>query len=382
MFSLLNTDKSIEDIIYELKETHKLYVREEENTDLVLIKYDRNKSNFDEAIVNECRGIVVTREKKIICFPPERSIPLDRMTEIVGDNTENVRYEEHVDGTMINVFYNPGSDTWIKSTRSRIGANCNWLCNETFASLFNEASNDMDFNILDKELCYTFVLVHPKNRIVVKYDTQFICLVSVRRIGTTSYENLSLESVQASLLEKGLTVKIPTVYKFATINKMREHVLTQDSKTQGIIVKYENYRAKMRNAEYVMLRKLKGNTPNIADLYLRLRKDRNVKPFLKHFTEFRTKFNEVRDDIHQITYRLYNWYVNVFINKYCGATEIPYEFKPHCSNLHKQYIDSIKNKKRQRITLNKVISYVNQLPIYSLVFIRKHYIERIEESLN
>ena len=72
----------------------------------------------------------MTNNKKVICFPPERSISIDKMEEHIGEDLQNVRYEEHIDGTMINVFYNPMKDRWEKSTRSRIGANCTWLCKD------------------------------------------------------------------------------------------------------------------------------------------------------------------------------------------------------------------------------------------------------------
>tara|TARA_Y100000310_G_scaffold331448_1_gene405058 strand:- start:129 stop:1292 length:1164 start_codon:yes stop_codon:yes gene_type:complete len=382
MLSLLNSDKNIDELIPILKNTYKLYVRVDDESNLILVKYIRNKSNFEEPIVNECRGIVMTRDKKVICFPPERSISIEKMIEYTENDLTNIRYEEHVDGTMINVFYNPIKERWEKATRSRIGANCTWLCKETFASLFKDASNDMDLSILDRELCYTFVLAHPKSRIIVRHKTPFICLVTVRKITQTGYENISLEETQSSLCEKGLAIKIPKVYNFVSIEDMKRFVSKQDSNNQGIIIKYKNFRAKMRNKEYEFLKDLKGNTPHLVELYLRLRKEMKVRPFLIHFSEYKKKFNAFREDIHQITYRIYNWYVNVYINKYCDRDEIPYEFKPHCTNLHNLYIEGIKNHRKERITLNKVISYVNNLPVYSIIYIRNHYIERINNSIN
>lgn len=377
MLKLLNTNQTIDEIITTLKNTYKLYVRIDEESDLILVKYIRNKSNFEEPIVNECRGIVMTRDKKIICYPPERSISIETIKDYIGDDLTNIRYEEHIDGTMINIFYNPIKERWEKSTRSRIGANCSWLCKETFASLFKDASNDMDLSILDRNLCYTFVLAHPKSRIIVKHKTPFICLVSVRKITQNGYENISLNEVQSSLCEKGLSIKIPKVYNFSSIEEMRNFVSKQDSNNQGIIIKYKNFRAKIRNKEYEFLKDLKGNTTHLVELYIRLRKEMKVRPFLTHFSEYKKKFNEFREEIHQITYRIYNWYVNVFINKYCEKDEIPYEFKPHCASLHNLYIEGIKNYRKERITLNKVISYVNNLPVYSIIYIRNHYVERI-----
>ena len=381
-FQLLNTNRSMDDLLNLFKQKYHLYVRYNNDSDLYLIKYDRIKSKMGEPLVRECRGVILTKEKRVLCFPPEKSITIEKMRGVVGNDIANIRFEEHVDGTMINVFYNPVKERWEKSTRSRIGAVCSWLCKETFAELFNEASKDFDLNLLDKELSYTFVLVHPKNRIVVKHTTPFISLVTVRKIHQHGYENLSLEEVRESLHKKGISVKIPKVYTFQTIDEMCEYVSHQDSRSQGVIIKYKYYRSKLRNKEYEFLKNLKGNTPHLTELYLHLRKDKKVKPFLKHFGEYKQKFNEFREEIHQITYRIYNWYVNVYINKYSERDEIPYEFKPHCANIHKIYIDGILNNKRTRISLNKVISYVNGLPIYTIIFIRNKYVERVNKCIN
>jgi len=40
------------------------------------------------------------------------------------------------------------------------------------------------------------------------------------------------------------------------------------------------------------------------------------------------------------------------------------------------------DRRKERITLKTVISYVNNLPIYSLMYIRTHYIERLNEIIN
>ena len=69
---------------------------------------------------------------------------------------ERVRFEESIDGTMINVFYY--KDEYFKkgcidAKRSR------WGSSKSFYTMFNEACN-FDLQELNKNFCYTFVLVH------------------------------------------------------------------------------------------------------------------------------------------------------------------------------------------------------------------------------
>ena len=70
-----------------------------------------------------------------------------------------------------------------------------------------------------------------------------------------------------------------------------------------------------------------------------------VSEYLKEFPEHKNIFKKFQEDIHQITYRLYNWYANVYIKKYFERESIPYEYKPHCDKLHKIYKTSICPKK-------------------------------------
>ena len=88
--------------------------------------------------------------------PFSQNIPLDKWLE--------VNIEEFVDGTMINCFNH--NDSWHISTRSFIGANCKWYSHKKFNEMFEEAKGDMDFSKLNPNICYTFVLKHPENRIV------------------------------------------------------------------------------------------------------------------------------------------------------------------------------------------------------------------------
>ncbi len=72
--------------------------------------------------------------------------------------------EEYVEGTMINMFYDYDGEEWEIATRSTVGGKTNYTISRfstlTFRDMFLEACNnaDFDFALLDKTLCYSFVL--------------------------------------------------------------------------------------------------------------------------------------------------------------------------------------------------------------------------------
>ena len=55
----------------------------------------------------------------------------------------------------------------------------NGIAKKTFRQLFIEATNKekLDIELLDKNICHSFVLKHKNNRIVTKYETAGLVLV-------------------------------------------------------------------------------------------------------------------------------------------------------------------------------------------------------------
>ena len=96
--------------------------------------------------------------------------------------------EEYVEGTMINIFYNNFIDDWDLTTRSTIGAKCkfNATTNKTFRYMFLSAMNEMniDFSDFDKNFCYSFVLKHPDNKMVIPVKNPEIVLVDIFKNAT------------------------------------------------------------------------------------------------------------------------------------------------------------------------------------------------------
>merc|ERR1712138_202116 len=96
-------------------------------------------------------------------------------------------------------------------------------------------------------------------------------------------------------------------------------------------------RTKIRNSKYAHVKSMKSNTPFLINTYLELRKKRKVDQFLKHFEEYKDIFRKFQEEIHSITYEIYNWYVNCHKIRQYNVKEIPYQYKPHCRNLHNMY---------------------------------------------
>ena len=143
-----------------------------------------------------CRSIVVNSENKIVSFSPPKSISSEKfLSNLLLENIdkENIIAQEFVEGTMINVFFN-SSDTsqtpygsWEITTRNTVGAMSSFYKYhgaKTFRQMFLEAltEHNFQFSDLNPSFCYSFVLQHPENRIVVPFHKPQLYLIAVYQI--------------------------------------------------------------------------------------------------------------------------------------------------------------------------------------------------------
>ena len=340
---------------------------ENSETGLTLIKYNQaNKSvyDFSNELIRYARGLVFDRKtRRILCIPPEKSmhivpfsqnIPLDKWLE--------VNIEEFVDGTMINCFNHDGS--WHISTRSFIGANCKWYSQKRFNEMFDEAKGNINFEKLNPSICYTFVLMHPENRIVTNYSEAGVCLVQAREISENSFVEHNLNTIQQQLEEQGISVTIPFRYTISKPEDINDIIKEMDYQKQGLIFKYNGFRSKVRNTEYDKAKHLRGNNKNSFFNYIELRQKSMIKDYLQYFPEYKDEFNGFRKKVEDSTMKLFNWYKQAYIFKTKDKKEIPFELRPLCYEMHGMFLDTRKKWER-----NDVINYFNRLEPAKMIFI-------------
>ena len=126
---------------------------------------------------------VVFKHDKCVCFSPPKSISINDFRK--NHKITDVKIEEMIDGTMINLFYDENLN-WQICTKSTIGANCNYNLDSdiTYREMFIEAMKKANLNLdyLDIRFCYSFILQHPKNRIVSLVISPQIYLIAVYEI--------------------------------------------------------------------------------------------------------------------------------------------------------------------------------------------------------
>ena len=337
-----------------------------------IVSYNKEMLTADVIpMYGKYRSVIINEAGAVVGFAPPKSLTAETFMAarplVAGVENENLVAEEFVEGTMLNVFFNAG--VWEVATKQTIGANVRFYTNnvDTFYSMFLDAMQHvgLTLDMLDKKNSYSFVLQHPKNRIVVPFQSPMLYLVAVYQI-TFVEETKMYDIVNVDMSpELALCVKTPAIYhgwdtyedlvqQYASINTPYESLgfMMRDRVT--------GERTKIRNPVYERVRRLRGNQPKLMYHYLCLRKEGKVGEFLSYFPEHKLSFASYRNQMHAFTQNIFQFYIQCYMKKTKPLIEFPPQYRPHMFNLHRTYIDVLKEQ-HQHITKVFVIAYVNTL---------------------
>jgi hypothetical protein len=352
----------------QILENKKLLIKEYGN--LFIVKYDKLVCDMNDPDVKKCRGLILEKNtNKLVCVPPPKAEKVETFNEI---NIANTVYEAFVEGTMINIFKYEGKV--YMATRSCIDALCNFYSNKTFNDLFSEVIELSKFDTMDDNMNLTFILQHPENTIVNQYENPEITLVYGVTIDGENVLNYNLHDLKLILKDKKLDFNIPTQYVVNLHIEIYDILNGMKHNEPGIILKNleSNYlRSKIWNQHYSYVRKLKGNSSSKKYMFLELRKNNALKEYLKYFPDDADLFEIYRLELYDTTNKLFNFYQNWKVRKnsdgqhiYKKVTEIDYEYRPLCIDLHEEF------KQTKKITDKRaVINYIKILPIAKLLFV-------------
>ena len=340
--------------------------------DYMIMKYDKTMINIDNVDSYGLFRSVIFKNNKLVGFSPPKCNFIDNYE----DKETNV-FEEYVEGSMINVFYDNDEDEWIVCTRSNIGGvNTFFRGSKTFRYMFLDATNsyeEFSFDKMNKEYMYSFVMQHKDNRVVLQINKPKLYLTNVYKCNKDyTVEEISLddEGVMKNIVDT------PEVYSVNNIDEAKSKYASDSTIhfIQGVIIRDGLKRYRIRNQNNVEVKKLRGNQSKMQYQYFVLRKENTLNKFLTHYPEYTTKFNEYTSELYEFTNQLYSLYIECFIHRKHGGklAGYPGKYKQHMYNLHKQYIDGIKSdpddRLKHRITKRKVIEYIKNLEPAELMF--------------
>lgn len=337
------------------------------------IKYDKVKLNNNNYNTIGLFRSFVCKNNNILCFAPPKSVNFEQFTS--SHIESECVAEEYVEGTMINLFYDIEQQDWEIATKTTVGGKVNYFNTNKmfFRQMFLEACNEanLEFDSLNKKLCYSFVMQHPNNYIVIPLTETKLYLVACYKINNS---NKTIQVIDVKSIKNdfnNIKIYYPRQYTFDNFEQLDDIVanLHMDSYV-GLMIHHHSTgeRTKLRNFKYEYVKKLRGNQAKLQFRYLELRVSKQIKEYLYYFPESTYLFNKYETELHNFTNNLYKYYVNCFILKKIKLKDYPYEYRLNMYELHNKYINILKPKK-QTITKNYVIDYINSLPPAKLMYV-------------
>lgn len=329
-------------------------------------KYDKEAKDIVlTAEARLFRSVVLDQHNTVVAFAPPKSMPCDDF--IVSHlDVSTVVAEEFVEGTMVNAFFDTDIQQWEITTRSTVGACSTFYqvpdeTTMTFREMFNDAARAclLNLNTLNPRYCYSFVLQHPRNRIVAPVERPQLYLIQVYEIDGHTIRIMPREPIE------GTSVKLPNVYSFKSYAELVDRFGTMNTPyyIMGVVLfdPATGERAKIRNPNYEQVRELRGNQPKLQFQYLSLRKEGKVSEHLGYYPEHKRAFSKFRDQVHLFTNQLYANYINCYVKKVKTLKEYPNQFRTHMFTLHTRYLNDLMPQ-HGSITNTYVRDYVNGLP--------------------
>lgn len=386
---------------------NKVECRTANNAIYKVVRYDKNFLHIDLIpSYGLCRSVIVNCNNNVVGFAPPKSIPCDEFIKKYSEDTRGITAEEFIEGTMINVFWDDSiglTGGWEISTRNTVGATSSFykgLKSKTFRDMFLEAAleNRLVMDNLEKDKCYSFVLQHPENRIVVPFKQPQLYLVAVYSIRNEEHEGSSAvyidvfdsQDFRDIFFALNTTVMFPKVYKFEKYSDLIDEFASMNTaySVVGVVLhnKETGERAKIRNPVYEQVRNLRGNQPKLQYQYLSLRKEGKVGDFLKFYPENKKEFSGFRDQVHLFTNTLFANYISCYVKKEKPLIEFSEQYRTHMYNIHQKYLHELRE---QKLFVNNVLvqKYVNELHPSLLMYclnyqMRKRVVDTIEADFH
>ena len=340
-----------------------------------VLTYDKKELNEQTVETAGVFRSVVFRAGKLLVFSPPKSLSFVALLDKYPDGV--FTYEEIIDGTMINLFYDEENSKWEMATKKTVGAETAFFTQgkfkgtETFRHLFLEVCEAVKLNldILPKNNCYSFVFQHPKNRIVTPIKEMKLYLITAYTLDNSNYTATEVANEDLQDYVGHSEVQFPN--KMIPDGKLLYEANTNTwqlpYEMPGVMVHHRasGARSKIRNEGYEHVRKLRGNQPKLQYQYFVLRKTNQTNEYLYYYPEMRGIFTTFDNEITEYTITLFNYYINCYRHRTMPLKEFPYEFRTHMYNINQNY------KKYMYIGVSiedAIYEYVNELEPAQLMF--------------
>lgn len=339
-----------------------------EQADVAVIRYEKNAAT--DPIY---RSVVWDISANLpLCVAPFRSKegfpPAD--TQLV--------VEDFADGFMMNAWVSASG--FRLATRTRVDGENKFYTEKTFRQLFTEALATTPLKTVDAlrisleglrndvnatSAFASFVVQHPDHRVVAKFASPSLFVIHTGYVTESGATHISERPVNWPQDLSALHVTEYPSRNFKT-DAEAEEVLRRTAaqrgwRWQGLVFKDGlGSRWRLRTPTYMLLRQLRGTESTPLERFFRLRAQRQVVDYLKHYSEERDEFWKFEQTLRARTGDIMTAYTDVHKAHTCTFKELPEALRPAVYLLHVKWRDELREKGFS-VRLQNAIDVVNGL---------------------
>jgi len=364
------------------------------NTSYLVSNYNKDVLCYDDSSNSIYRSVIFSfPEKKVLCYSPPKSIKYASFIEKYPEINESIIVNEMIEGVMINLFYDNRIQNWQIATKKSIGGNYYHKAsgeletNITFIQMFLEAikcsstikpfmarlnANTL-IELFPKQYCYSFVLQHPENKIVMQIKEPRLYLVSVYEFS----ENRVIEIPHNVYEEWSFFLNISEIIHFPK----RFYETDYNDLIDTYCSNYTNYlnpgimlkntvtgdRAKILNPVYKNRRQIIRVNPNMHYHFLCMNRISKIEDFLKYYPSCKKIFNNFKNQYTEFINSIHRAYMMKYIEK----TRVPISNKYliHIDRIYKQkYLPYINTQNKHKIDKSVFVEYVEKMDPGDLLY--------------
>jgi hypothetical protein len=367
-----------------------------------IVRYDKSlvdmKKIENASTLGNMRSVIFSKSGELVCYSPPKSIQWEEFRYSEYYFAQQPLFEEYVEGTMINMFWDEYCQSWEFATKNTIGCKKAFQCIDflqtqqgiqppkTFEDMFLEAyyHNNLQYINFDKSKCYSFVLQHPENRIVSYISEPRVYLIASYKIKNNCVMLDDMSDIKQQVIELVNLKRFPSVLRFpikyedtTDVEDFRNH---PDYNVMGIVIKNpkNGYYAKIRNNTYINVKEMVGNSPSLLSRFVTLYKNMKLNEYVSLFPEHHNYFYYYQCLLNNYIALLEKSYHHIYILKNDMNNYFTRENKQHVNmvyhlkQLHKKYRAEKAIHGASYRSVN-VIEYVNDMDQANLFYALKQY---------
>ncbi len=269
---------------------YNLIVSEDPELPLYLLKYHQIDSDMGNPVVQECRGIILEKgTNKVVCYPFRKFFNAsEKHAHTVDWNTAKVL--EKLDGSLIKFYYYDG---WRIATNGTIQAqNAPHALKDNFENLVMDALPNFKeiVEYFDENITYMFELVHPLNKIVIRYEKPDLFFLGLR--DNTTFEE---SSTHPYLVSDTYTFSEPKTFTFNSLDDALEMAKELPFDQEGYVVVDKDYnRVKLKSPAYFAAHRMLGNGNVTTKRLIEMVRLGKIDDFAGMFPEYNEMIDELK----------------------------------------------------------------------------------------